>query len=53
MSVEPFLHVGLVLVFGGLVSEGVGNLAGRFVVVSGGWGLQWRGFFWNEEGVPT
>jgi hypothetical protein len=34
MGVEPFLHVGLVLIFGGLVFEDVEDLVGLFVAFS-------------------
>ena len=53
MRVEPFLHVGLVLVFGRLISEYVGELAGLVVVVRGDWCVRWRGPSWNAEGVSV
>ena len=53
MGVEPFLHVSLVLVFGGLVSKYVGNFAGLLVVGSGDSGTRWRRFSRDAEGVPV
>ena len=53
MRIEPFLHVGLVLVFGRLISEYVGDLAGFFVVVRGYWCVRCWGPTWDSEGVPV
>ena len=53
MRIEPVLHVGLVLVFGRLIAEYVGDLAGLFVVVGGGWCMGRWGATWNAEGVPV
>ena len=50
MGVKPFLHVGLVLVFGRLVSEYVGVLARFFVIVGGCRGLwRWRASWENSR----
>ena len=46
---KPFLHVGLILIFGRLVFEDDGNLVGFFVVVGVCWGMQWRGSTWDAE----
>ena len=43
MRVEPFLHVGLVLVLSGLVFKYVGNLADLLVVGRGDGGSLLRG----------
>ena len=53
MRIEPFLHVGLVLVFCRLIAEYVGDLAGLFVVAGGGWCMRWWGPTWDAEGVPV
>ena len=53
MSAEPFLHVSLVLVFGGLVSKHVGHFASLLVVGGGDGGMRWRGASRNAEGVPV
>ena len=39
MSVKPFLHVSLVLVFGGLVTEDVKDFADLLVICCGDWGV--------------
>ena len=49
MSVKPFLHVSLVLVFGGLVSEDVGDFANLLVVCCGDWGVGGWGSSWDAE----
>ena len=53
MGAEPFLHVSLVLVFGGLVSKYVGHFAGLLVICSGDSGTRrWRSSG-DAEGVPV
>ena len=51
MGAEQFLHVRLVLVFGGLVSKYVGNFAGLLVVGSGDSSTRRRRFSRDAEGV--
>ena len=53
MCAEPFLHVSLVLVFGGLVSKYVGHFAGLLVVGSEDSGKLWRKASRDAEGVPV
>ena len=50
---EPFLHVGLVLVLSGLVFEYVGNLADLLVVGRGDGGLLLRGAPGDAKSVPV
>ena len=52
MSGKPVLHVGLVLIFGGLVFEDVGDLAYFRVVWRSCWVVPLRGGTWDVEGVP-
>ena len=53
MSTEPFLHVGLVLVFGGLVFKYVGYFADLFVIGCRDWSAWVRGSAGDVEGVPV
>ena len=53
MGAEPFLHVSLVLVFGGLVSKYVGNFVGLLMVGSGDSSTWQRGSSRDAEGVPV
>ena len=53
MGAEPFLHVSLVLVFGGLVPKYVENFAGLLVVDSGDGGTRRRRSSRDAEGVPV
>ena len=50
---EPFLHVGLVLVLGGLVFEYVGNLADLLVIGLGDVGALYWGAAGDAERVPV
>ena len=49
---KPFLHVGLILIFGGLVFEDAGYLVYFLVVWRGRWVLSLGGASWDAEGVP-
>ena len=52
VCVEPFLHVGLALVFGMLVLEDVGHLSSAPMVRSSG-SVEWlRRASWDSERVP-
>ena len=53
MRVEPFLHVGLVLVLSGLVFKYVGNLADPLVVGRGDGGSLLRGAPGDAKRVPV
>ena len=53
MGVEPFLHVSLVLVFGGLVSKYVGHFAGFLMVGGRDRGMLRRRASRDAEGVPV
>ena len=53
MRVEPFLHVGLILVLCGLVFEYVGDFADLLVVGCGELGSLLRGATWDAEGVSV
>ena len=50
---EPFLHVGLVLVLGGLVFEYVGNLADFLVIGRGSGGALLWGAARDAKRVPV
>ena len=52
MSGKPVLHVGLVLIFGGLVFEYVGDLAYFLMVWRSCWVVPLGGGTWDAEGVP-
>jgi len=52
MSGEPVLHVGLVLIFGGLVFEDVGDLAYFLMLWRRRWIVPLGGGTWDAEGVP-
>ena len=52
MSGEPVLHVGLVLIFGGLVFEDVGDLAYFLMVWRSRWIVPLGGAPWDAERVP-
>ena len=52
MSGEPVLHVGLVLIFGGLVFEDVEDLAYFLMVWRSCWVVPLGGGTWDAEGVP-
>jgi hypothetical protein len=51
VRMEPFLHVGLVLGFGGLIFEYVGDFADHIVIGGGDWSVRvWRST-WDAKGV--
>ena len=49
---EPFLHVGLILVFGGLVFKYVGYFADLLVTGCRDWDVLLRGTTGDAKGVP-
>ena len=50
---KPFLHVSLILVFGGLVLEYVKYFVDLLVIGCGYWGVLLRGAAGDAEGVPV
>jgi hypothetical protein len=53
MCTEPFLHVSLLLVLGGLVFEYVRYFAGLLVIGDEDWGVLLRGAAGDAEGNPV